>query len=245
MKCIDDKKIKQISKIEWPCTLKLSTKECLFDISQPVSVQELERDALGLIYVESGILIGYTTDINLENSLGLIHGEGEWFGVQTIFNDGYNPSVIYEMVSPGSLILFPKEKIMKILASLDEGYKFLFFISQRIGRLHLQMGSNSLHSLASRVIYVILELAIKSDLIHGQEYVITITQQRLSQIVGVSRPRLNEVLQDLAEKKNITISRGKIIVHNLDSLRDKLHSFLLMYHDPISDSRQSSNTPSS
>ncbi|WP_421249006.1 Crp/Fnr family transcriptional regulator [Aeromonas jandaei] len=167
----------------------------------------------------------------MDNSLGLLYGAGSWFGIQVIHNR-YSPQVMYELLRPTQLFFLPKAEIESSLLKDVEIYKFLFFISQRVGRLSLQMGSNALHCLTSRTIYVLLELSAKNLDENKSSLVIKITQQKLSQIVGVSRPRLNEVLQNLVVAGEISLGRGAIKTNELNKLKSRLHEFHLMFNDP-------------
>ncbi|WP_421224194.1 Crp/Fnr family transcriptional regulator [Aeromonas enteropelogenes] len=219
--------------IEWPCTLQPSTQERLLAMAKPIGIRDLEGTLPGIIYVRSGCLACYASNVTLDNSIGLLCGTGNWFGSQFIQNYGYSPQVMYESIRSTRLIYLPTVEIERFSLENTEVYKFLFFISQHMGRLSLQMGSNSLHSLTSRIIYVLLELLAKSSDNNKSSPTIKITQQKLSQIVGVSRPRLNEVLQDLVTSGDISLGRGVIKINDLNELKNRLHEFHLMFNDPI------------
>ncbi|WP_421187417.1 Crp/Fnr family transcriptional regulator [Aeromonas enteropelogenes] len=220
------------TEIEWPCTLQPSTQAHLLAMLKPIEVRQLDSGLPGIIYVHSGCLVSYASSVTLDNSLGLLYGAGSWFGIQVIHNNRYNPQVMYEPLRPTQLFLLPKAEIERSLLKNVEIYKFLFFISQRIGRLSLQMGSNALHSLTSRIIYVLLELSAKNLESNASSLIIKITQQKLSQIVGISRPRLNEVLQDLVVSGELSLERGTIKINMPDKLKTRLHEFHLMFNDP-------------
>ncbi|WP_421207333.1 Crp/Fnr family transcriptional regulator [Aeromonas sp. 601027] len=218
--------------IEWPCTLQQSTQAHLLAMLKSIEIRQLDSGLPGIIYVHSGCLVSYASNVTLDNSLGLLYGAGSWFGIQVIHNNRYNPQIMYEPLRPTQLFLLPKAEIERSLLKNIEIYKFLFFISQRIGRLSLQMGSNALHSLISRIIYVLLELSAKSSENNATPLTIKITQQKLSQIVGISRPRLNEVLQDLVVSGELSLERGTIKINKPDKLKARLHKFHLMFNDP-------------
>ncbi|WP_421315710.1 Crp/Fnr family transcriptional regulator [Aeromonas veronii] len=220
------------TEIEWPCTLQQSTKAQLLAMLKPIEIRQLDSGLPGIIYVHSGCVVSYASSVTLDNSLGLLYGAGSWFGIQVIHNNRYSPQVMYESLRPTQLFLLPTAEIERSLLKNIEIYKLLFFISQRIGRLSLQMGSNALHSLTSRIIYVLLELSAKNLESDVSSLTIKITQQKLSQIVGVSRPRLNEVLQSLVVSGDLSLERGIIKINNPDKLKSKLHEFNLMFNDP-------------
>lgn len=222
-----------IADIQWPCSLSQASKERLLAIAQSYDYKQLTGPMPGILYVASGCLVGYTTNEKMESSLGMIFGHGCWFGIQGIGNPSYEPSGWYETLLPTELILFPKQELEQLLTQDPELYKLLFVISQHIGRMLLQLGSNTLFCLTTRVTYLLLELANHQPPKESSPPVISITQQVLSQIAGISRPRVNEALKVLADAGEIALGRGEIRLLAITELKARLPSFSYMYHDPI------------
>ncbi|KAB7687057.1 Crp/Fnr family transcriptional regulator [Plesiomonas shigelloides] len=218
--------------IQWPCVLSAETQAQLLSIAKPFDYRSLTAPMPGVLYVESGCLVGYATNSNIDTSLGLIFGHGTWFGIQSINNPEYASAEIYEALLPTRLFVLPKQEVEAMLDSNPEIYKFLFYIAQQRGRVSLQMASNTLFCLTTRVVYILLELITKHNFDNQQPQEIHITQQNLSHIVGISRPRVNEVLKMLADAEEIIIKRGKIVITDYAKLKTRLHPFSLMYHDP-------------
>lgn len=218
--------------IQWPCQLSAQTQSELLAIAKPFDYRQLSAPMPGVLYVESGCLVGYATNSNVDASLGLIFGRGTWFGIQSINNPEYASSEIYEPLLPTRLLLLPKQDVEAMLDTNPEIYKFLFYIAQQRGRVSLQMASNTLFCLTTRVTYILLELIDKHGIHDTPLQEINITQQNLSHIVGISRPRVNEVLKMLADAQEIFIQRGKIVITDYAKLKARLHPFSLMYHDP-------------
>lgn len=218
--------------IQWPCSLSAKTQADLLAIARSFDYRQLSAPMPGVLYVASGCLVGYATNSNIDNSLGLVFGHGTWFGIQSIHNPEYASSEIYEALLPTRVFLLPKQEIEAMLEKNPEVYKFLFYIAQQRGRISLQMASNTLFCLTTRVVYILLELAAQHCPATNVSHEIKITQQSLSHIVGISRPRVNEVLKMLADAGEITIQRGKLVILNYSGLKSRLHPFSLMYHDP-------------
>lgn len=217
--------------IRWPCTLPPQLRDDFIDMAEPLDLKRLNDGLPGIVYIRSGCLTGYTFSENMDASLGMLHGHGCWFGIQSIH--ALPTPGIYEAITPTELVLFPKEKVESWLNRHPEGYQLLFFIAQHIGRILVQTGSNTLLSLTSRIIYVLLELANKAAPPNDVESRIKITQQTLSHIVGISRPRLNEILHVLSEQGAIRTERGTIVIRDPAGLKARLHSFSFQYHDPL------------
>lgn len=207
--------------IKWPCHLNSATKDSLLSIARPYDLANLKNRIPGIFYVASGCLVGYATNQNMDNSLGLVFGAGCWFGIQAINNPDYKRKQIYETLHPTELWVFPREELERLLEQHLEIYKFLFYIAQKTSSAVMQLGSNTLYCLTTRVTYILLELAEKASTVHDDS-IINITQQHLSQIAGISRPRVNEVLNDLARCGEIRIGRREIALLNIDALRERL-----------------------
>lgn len=222
----------QADEIRWPCSLPASTQTQLLKIARHYDPAQLGGNLPGVLYVASGCLIGYATHAGMENSLGLIFGRGSWFGTQYIHNPTYTPVEFFEPLLPTELILFPKEELEPLLEQDPHLYKFLFYIAQYMGRLAIQMGSNSLYCLTTRTVYVLLELATKHALANDREPSLEITQQTLSRIIGISRPRLNEVLKQLAAAGELRLGRGEITLLDMAALKTRLPPLGFTYHDP-------------
>lgn len=207
--------------IKWPCPLKKTTQERLLSIARPYDLNNLKNRLPGIFYVASGCLVGYATNKNMDNSLGLVFGAGCWFGIQAINNPDYRRKQIYETLYPTELWVFPREEVERLLEQDLEIYKFLFFIAQKTSSAVMQLGSNTLYCLMTRVTFILLELAQKATT-DDDDYIINITQQNLSQIAGISRPRVNEVLKELASCGEIRLGRREIALLNIQALRKRL-----------------------
>ncbi|MBL0559475.1 Crp/Fnr family transcriptional regulator [Aeromonas hydrophila] len=131
------------------------------------------------------------------------------------------------------MLLFPRADIESLSEQEPEVFKFLFHIAQQVVRISLQMGSNTLFCLTTRIVYVLLELVAKNAAANTPVPSLNITQQRLSQITGISRPRVNEVLKELARTGEITIRRSELNITDMAALKARLHPFSLMYYDPV------------
>lgn len=224
--------------IRWPCILPTATQESLLRIARQYDHSQLVGPLPGVFYVASGCLVSYATNTSMDNSLGLLFGRGCWFGIQSIHNTTYRPVHLYESLLPTKLILFPRDELESLLAEDPWIYKLLFYIAQYISRIELQMGSNNLHCLITRVAFVLLELAVKHALSNDRKLCIKITQQTLSQIVGISRPRVNEVLKFLADAGELLLNRGEITLLDLPALKARLPPPCFTYHDPVEEANR-------
>ncbi|WP_421224189.1 Crp/Fnr family transcriptional regulator [Aeromonas enteropelogenes] len=223
--------------IEWPCMLSEHTRSQLLKIAISGNESLLRKPSPGIFYIVSGSLVNYMTISVTSNSFGLILGRGSWFGVQSINcsqSMGFSKQIheIYESVQPVELLFFPKASVEFLLGREPELYRFLFYIAQNISRLGFQLACNSLLNLKGRIVYALLHLAECNVKSCSKEHVIHVTQHALSQIVGATRPRVNEELKELVEIGAIRLERGRITLLNPDFLQTKLTPIDHQYHLP-------------
>lgn len=230
--------IELIEQIIWPCHLPTELKYQLLSIAKRRKgihflnfTQEYQRLS-GVIYILSGVTgLSFTTK-NIDNSFGLILGRSDWLGTLTIGNDIRVLSILEE-VEEIELLVFSEEEVLKLATENTQVYKWLFYAGQHTQKLWMQAMLTSIHDKQQKVIYFILELAVRKVTMIGSHTKINITQNQLGSIIGISRPRLNEVLKNIERRGAIFIERGTIHITNIDILRAELHSMSLMFRDPI------------
>jgi len=61
---------------------------------------------------------------------------------------------------------------------------------------------------------------------------IEVSQQKISDICGLSRPRVNEVLKELEQSGLIKVQHKKITIDNITALFELLNAANLCFYDP-------------
>jgi len=90
-------------------------------------------------------------------------------------------------------------------------------LARRVDELSAQLVEAMYDSLERRVVRRLSALAV-TYATSSPEVTIPLTQDELSQLVGGARPSVNQVLRRLVDEGLLAVSRGRIIVKDLDRL---------------------------
>ncbi|MEZ9566684.1 Crp/Fnr family transcriptional regulator [Vibrio artabrorum] len=216
-----------IEEIIWPCLLPTHLKTALLDISVivtdfsgiKINIDYLQLD--GVFYIHSGnLLVGYSAE-ETNTSLGTIFGQSTWLGSSSLFSTN-NFIFLAEELTPIKMLYFPKAKIESIAEQEPSLYKMLFEIMKQNAPRYLLSSLSFIHGKHIKLAYTLynyLKLATNETMFVPTA--LTISQQQLSTITGISRPRVNEVLKSFEKEGIIYIQRGKVIVEDQKKLRKK------------------------
>ena len=80
--------------------------------------------------------------------------------------------------------------------------------------------------------YFLLELSSHLDFLTGQTPHISITQQQISRITGITRQRVNEVMKTLEKENLVSLERHFIYLTDITLLGKKLDGIDLSIKDP-------------
>ncbi len=223
-----------IDTLHWPCKISNDLKHQLLNIAQPgKGLQNTQKKAAfpGIYYITSGLATYYYTSENMNNALGCVFGAHDWIGAYSLGSNAefFIFSVEFE---PVEYLFFSKQKIAQLAESNPEVFKFLYYCIIKMQPRLLQVQLTALHNKELRIVYTLLALAQKKQIIKGAKISIEITQEQLCTVTGLSRPRINEVLKKIEKHHEISIERGKIHIIDLKALGDRLNQLNTMFHDP-------------
>ncbi|TAA48325.1 Crp/Fnr family transcriptional regulator [Corallincola spongiicola] len=227
----------EIGAIEWPCELTQALKDALISIAQPTNqIGEASTHGgiwtvKGVVYVVSGTVKLCLMSQDASNLMGALMGPHDWVGAASVDNDT-NFSVYVEEVEPVQLLYFPANLVQKLCIEKPECYKWLFHCISRMQPKWFQAKLTSLHDKKLRVVYALMSLASMSPKMAGVLPKIRISQQQLSDVCGVSRPRVNGVLKSLEGEGSIQVSRGAVQILDTAKLGHQLDDLNLTFHDP-------------
>lgn len=141
-------------------------------------------------------------------------GEGEIFGEIALL-DGHPRTADAVALTDCKLMVIERRHFLPLLHSFpDVAVKLLELLCSRLRRTSEQVEDLMFLDLKSRLIKTLLRLS-KTATPAGQ---ITISQNELSQIVGLSREMTNKQLQVWAKQGWITLARRRIVVERPDDL---------------------------
>lgn len=223
--------------IIWPCELSKQMKDLLMAIAlsktgiEGIGLTSLSPQFKGVCYIQQGTALICTPSGDLNNILGAVIGQGDWLGALTLFRN-YQPHLITEEIKTVNLLLFPAAKVTLLAKQYPETYKWLYFAAHSAQPKWIQANLTGLHNKQIRVVYALLELMAKQPKINGVIATIFISQQQLSLLTGISRPRVNEVLKDIEKSGEIALQRKAIKIINLPALGARLQHLNMSFRDP-------------
>ena len=226
-----------IELIDWPCELSLQTKIDLLAISenqthiQSVKTSFGKKWNRGIYYFFDGLASYSLISSEMKPLVGGVLGYKSWMGGLQIFDF---PELILhtQEIEPLSAIFFPKQKIEKLAEKDPVIYKFLYVLVQLNQPKHWQAIVISHYPIEIRLIYSLLELLAHKHCIVGEVAHIKITHQQVSNLTGLSRPRISEVFKQLQSEELISLSRGVIWINNVDKLYSKLETVSFDFYNP-------------
>lgn len=175
----------------------------------------------GVIYFLNGIQTFSYTPTESSNMVGMIYGTGDWIGALSI-GDEYKLFVLSEELEPIRILYFPSKEIEHLAAEDPNVYKWLFFAAKGAQRIWASASAVTQHDKVTRAAYAIMEMAIRQEKSNANKLTVKVSQQQLSDLSGISRSRLNEVLKSFENEGAITLSRGSIQINDQSKLSDKL-----------------------
>ena len=230
-------KIITIDDIVWPCELSSSLKKKLLSIASlkhgitPLGGSPKHPFSSDICYLFKGIALLNTFTPDTSTTIGGVIGPKDWIGISGM-NEAYRPVYTTEQIDPIVLMAFPHKLLLKLAEQDTEVFKFLFHIAQTLLKKWTQVATTVIHDKEMRIVYSLLELLVlhpkKDDVITS----IKITQQQLSLLSGISRPRVNEVLKKLEIAEEIEIARGGLRIINLPNLAARFNSLNVSMRDP-------------
>jgi len=226
-----------IDDIVWPCELSLSLKKNLLSIaSVKQGISSLGGSpknpfSSDLCYLLEGIAILNSSTQDTSTTVGGVIGPQDWIGVSGI-DESSRPVYTTEEIVPVVLMAFPNKLLLKLGEKESEVFKFLFYIAQKLLKKWTQAAVTVIHDKEMRIVYSLLELLVLHRKNDDVIPCIKISQQQLSFLTGISRPRVNGVLKELEVAEEIEIARGCFRIVNLPKLACRLNNLNVSMRDP-------------
>lgn len=158
-----------------------------------------------------------------EEAIVVILAAGDAFG-ELVLLDGAPRSATATAMEATETMTMPRSTFVELV---DGGSPFrarlLTGIAQRIRRLTDQLAEVHFLDLAGRLALQLTRLA--QEAAPGQltdiELRTTLTQSDLAAMVGGTRQRVNQIIGDFAEQGLVSHEGGRIVVHDLERLRER------------------------
>ncbi|MCL1068982.1 Crp/Fnr family transcriptional regulator [Shewanella olleyana] len=221
------------NQIIWPCELSERTKADILDVA--IEIDGIDKYSTlidgdhqrGLLYCVQGLGTFATTSLDNRPLASFIFGKQMWVGAVAI--EIYPKINLYTCeLEPLKSLFFPKKDLNTLAETNGEVYK-LFYSIMRTNSPKLVQGMHlSFYGIEERINFFLLELARSKKLTDSPRIEIKITQQQLSEIANVSRPRVNEILNKFAQQGFIELVRGKMIITDYAGMCKALEDKVVM-----------------
>ncbi|QQX82435.1 Crp/Fnr family transcriptional regulator [Shewanella sp. KX20019] len=231
---IDSKLLKAIN---WNTELSADLTGKLLSIAQlKTQLTSSTMDGSSIAHQGASFIVEGTVTIclqtpNLKTVNNIVMGKGDWFGNYDSRNSLYTPFFITE-IDAVTLIHFSNFDLHRLAQDNLEIYKWFHSLSLESKAKWLQSQLMMSENKLKRVVYLLLELAAHIPLIRGETPKIDLSQQQISQITGIARQRVNEVIKQLEKEKLVEIKRSCIYLTNLTGLGRVLDKVDLSIRDP-------------
>lgn len=184
----------------------------------------------GLIYVKQGRFSISLPQQSLDTLYSFIVESDNWFGGLTLMPLPH-PFLLISEIDKVELLYIPKTRLTEIADAHPVIYKWLLNIAADNLPQWFQVPLIALSNKKIRVVYCLATLLpINNN--HLSNIEIDASQQKISNICGLSRPRVNEVLKELELQKLIQIQHKKIIIADANALFKILDEANLCFYDP-------------
>ncbi|EGQ9880147.1 Crp/Fnr family transcriptional regulator [Vibrio vulnificus] len=223
------------SAIRWTTQLSSHLTQNLASIAQRKALKgsQLNNSNLlnqGVNFLEQGTLAVCIQTPNLKTANCLVIGTGGWFGNYSDNRTSLS-SFIFIEIEPCRVINFDNTSLRQLAKSHDEIYKWFYSLTFESRDKWLQSQLINSESILVRVVYQLIEILVHKG-IKTEPLSLAISQQQLSEMTGIARQRVNEVLKRLERENSIKLNRVEILILDLPQLFLHLDGIDLSLRDP-------------
>jgi CRP-like cAMP-binding protein/CheY-like chemotaxis protein len=175
-----------------------------------------------LYYLVKGKIKTYRSHEDGKEYITNLHNSGDFVGYTTILKDiNYDDSAA--VLEDAEIMQIPKDEFLQMLHK-DPGVaaKFIRLIAQNVKEKEERLMNLAYSSLRKRVARALVDIVDKFNL-KEKEAPIEISREDLAQYVGTATESLIRTLSDFKAEKLIDIKTGKVVVNNIDKLRNLLY----------------------
>ena len=183
--------------------------------------QEGKRPKL-LYYVVKGKVKGIKSHEDGKEYITDLFSEGDFIGYPALIEDkNYDDSAV--ILEDAEIMQIPKEDFQKmIFGDLSIAAKFIKIITKNVKDKEERLLSLAYSSLRKRVAKALVDIHGKFNTA-GQNKPIEISREDIAHYVGTATESLIRTLSDFKSEKLIEIKEGKIVIANLDKLKNLLY----------------------
>jgi len=184
----------------------------------------------GVAFVTQGKFSISIPQQNMSVLYSYIVEECSWFGGLTLMQLPH-PFLLIDEIEPVKLLFISKSKVIQLADANPFIYKWLLNMAAENIPQWFQAPLIAFSSKYLRTLYCLVTL-LPINVKEISSIELNITQQELSNICGLSRPRVNEVLRNLETQNIVELQQKKIIILDIHAIFTELDEANLCFYDP-------------
>jgi len=175
-----------------------------------------------LYYIKSGKVKGYKTNDNGKEYITDLYSQGDFLGYPALIEDrNYDDTAV--ALEESEIVQIPKDDFQNfIYGDITVATKFIRIITQNVKDKEERLLNLAYSSLRKRVSKALVDINSKYNT-EGQNKPIEISREDIAQYVGTATESLIRTLSDFKSEKLIEIKEGKIVINNVDKLKNLLY----------------------
>ncbi|MCY9852572.1 Crp/Fnr family transcriptional regulator [Vibrio mediterranei] len=224
-----------VEQLRWTTSLSPELSQELVSAAQRISIEDpaLASSSLinrGINFIESGTLAICIQTPNLKTANCLLVGQDGWFGNYIDPNASLLPFIFIE-IEPCSIIHFSDQRLRPICEKNAEIYKWFYSLTFESKEKWLQSQLIYSANITERIVYQLIDILAHMNTKESMVE-ISVSQQQLSDMTGIARQRVNEVMKELERNHLVTLYRGKIRIDSPQRLAAYMDGIDLSIRDP-------------
>ena len=183
--------------------------------------QEAKRPRF-LFYLMKGKVKAYKSHEDGKEYITNLYSDGDFIGYTALIEDtNYDDSAT--ILEDAEIMMIQKDDFLQMVYSdISIASKFIHIITQNVKEKEERLLNLAYSSLRKRVAKALVDIVEKFRL-KEQTSPIEISREDIAQYVGTATESLIRTLSDFKAEKLIDIKSGKIIVNNVDKLKNLLY----------------------
>jgi CheY-like chemotaxis protein len=175
-----------------------------------------------LYYLVKGKIKGFMLHEDGKEYITNLYSEGDFVGYTALIEDiSYDDSA--SILEESEIMQIPKEDFLQMVyGDINIAAKFIHIITQNVKEKEDRLLSLAYSSLRKRVAKALVDITGKFN-IREQTTPIEISREDIAQYVGTATESLIRTLSDFKAEKLIDIRSGKIIVNNIEKLKNLVY----------------------
>jgi len=175
-----------------------------------------------LYYLLKGKVKGFQANENGKEYITNLYSDGDFIGYTALIGDkNYDDSA--SILEDAEIMQIPKDDFLQMIyTDISIASKFIHIITQNVKEKEERLLNLAYSSLRKRVAKALIDIVEKFNL-KEQTTPIEISREDIAQYIGTATESLIRTLSDFKAEKNIDIKNGKIIVNNVEKLKNLLY----------------------